>query len=568
MNVDKVTYYYPFPADQTMSEGLDPEMEGGTQGAGPFKDLDLRKHTLEAFQRGESPFVAVAMKDVPYGTRFPLKLDSGKEVPAMVVDTGGGLRPGTQVDVATENPNLAKGGGSSRASKIPIVSSIVDSPMSAAPLAPMVPLDVPNSAEPIPDIADTGDQIRSAIGEYPKMASQEPTEEAIQAANEDQSMDAAESEIPAEPEQPEAEESRATTQEEQQTQDGHVPPPIPNKLTPIDHVSEDGNMVFFKDSSGTILDKAKKVLYYNDPAGNMWAYGPSMEKPIKVKAAGKAADMPVPPIKPGQSVEDALKQLSVADQERAKMFANYDMPAMTRYGRENPNFARLLEYAKAINPNLDPREYQIRYNTKTQYTDRTPTKPGGRILAFNQALAHLGHLYELSQGLPQDKTYLANRLQNIINQFVKGEADVPNFNQQLNVLSNELARAFKGGVPDQGDIQRTNQNLNASQSRAQMQGQMKDVLIPAIEEAVSTLDNGYKATMKQPLPDEQLIFDNAKAALAKMGVTNFAGRQISAANRETPTIRSQAEFDALPSGQGIKFQAVGKDGKLHTYTKP
>lgn len=102
------TYYYPATPEDTRAAGLDPRIEGGTQGGAGFSDVDLRQHTLEKYKNKESDYVAVAIAGTPTGKEFPLKV-GGQIVNAKNVDTGGGLRPG-QIDVATSNPELAKTG--------------------------------------------------------------------------------------------------------------------------------------------------------------------------------------------------------------------------------------------------------------------------------------------------------------------------------------------------------------------------------------------------------------------------------------------------------------------------
>lgn len=558
MNVEKLTYYYPSSDEDTAAQGLDPKMEGGTQGAGPYQGLDLRKHTLEAFQRGDSPFVAVAMKDVPYGTRFPLKLDSGKEVPAMVVDTGGGLKSGTQVDVATENPSLAKGGGSSRASLSPVMSSIEDSAFAANPI-PTIPLDVPSSAGPIPDV---GEQMRSAIQEYPAQAStDQPTDEAVQAAT----SDVTEPEAPAADQPPSDEEdvSVPTTAEEQQTQDGHVPPPVPNKLTPIDHVSKDGSMIYFKDASGTIYDKGKKVIYYNDPAGNMWAYGPAMDKPIKVKTAQKASDIPVPDLKPDASVEENVKQLTPSDQVKAKMFANYELPATSQYGRMNPDFSRLISYAKLINPDLDPSKYMVQRQAKMQYASQASNSPGAAISATNQAIKHLGTLNGFAKELGGSNYPTVQAVENFLH-HQKGAPEVNNFRTMRSALATEIARALQGGVPTQMQIKEWSDFLDANLGDAQKRDVLLRVIPATLEGQLETRDAGWKKVMGKDMDLNNLIDEKSQATLRNMGITKFAGRELGAATgteaqQQIPTIHSQAEYDALPPGKYI-----GADGKIRT----
>jgi hypothetical protein len=109
-NPNLTTFYYPNTPQATRAAGLSYSMEGGTQGGGKFSDVDLRDHTLEQYRAGKSPFVAVAMKGDPTGEMFQTNDPvTGAAVTGKWIDTGGGLKDG-QMDFATSNPDLARGG--------------------------------------------------------------------------------------------------------------------------------------------------------------------------------------------------------------------------------------------------------------------------------------------------------------------------------------------------------------------------------------------------------------------------------------------------------------------------
>lgn len=106
----KTTFYFPATPEDTKKAGLSYRMEGGIHGGPGFSDIDLRNHTLEKYDAGESKFVAVAMAGVPSGEYFRMQFPDGTVRTIRNIDTGGGLVRG-QADIATSNPDLARGGG-------------------------------------------------------------------------------------------------------------------------------------------------------------------------------------------------------------------------------------------------------------------------------------------------------------------------------------------------------------------------------------------------------------------------------------------------------------------------
>lgn len=102
-----LTFYYPQTPESTRRAGLNPKVEGGVTGGPGFGNVDLRNYTLEKYDESDpKSVVAVAQPGKPTGKIFPLNI-GGRTVRAWNVDTGGGLSVG-QIDVATENPQLAK----------------------------------------------------------------------------------------------------------------------------------------------------------------------------------------------------------------------------------------------------------------------------------------------------------------------------------------------------------------------------------------------------------------------------------------------------------------------------
>jgi hypothetical protein len=249
-----------------------------------------------------------------------------------------------------------------------------------------------------------------------------------------------------------------------------------------------------------------------------------------------------------------LKRLSPQDAATVDMFAHYQIPMTTRFGRLNPEYSRLRAYVSAANPEIDPRNYQLRQDTIKQYGSGLNGSPGQRLTSFNQALIHAGQLWDLAKNLPEGNFPKGN---NVIN-FLKTNAGDPAasaFQNQLGLFATEVSRAFKGGVPDQGDITRLTDNISAASSKSQIETMIRDVFTKQIEGGVEALDFGYKRNMKAHYPE--LLAPEAADALNKFGMHRFAGRDL------TPMQKGGAGDAAFQAAQRNAINAIQNWNAAH-----
>ncbi len=124
---------------------------------------------------------------------------------------------------------------------------------------------------------------------------------------------------------------------------------------------------------------------------------------------------------------------------------------------------KLLGLAKKVDPNFSENVNKQRYAFKTKWND-----PNGKTASIrtgvNTALYHLARLKELTDQLSSNGSFQkANSIKNWIAENINtpGLSDViGQFQDTVDLLSTEIARAYKGGVPDQLEINRQIDSIN------------------------------------------------------------------------------------------------------------
>lgn len=330
-----------------------------------------------------------------------------------------------------------------------------------------------------------GQDLRGAIGEYPRIAG-DPTAESIQAANR---------------------------------------PTIVSKDRNGTALWSDGSRVY---ADGTISRPMGNSIKFTSADGKVrWANIDPSKQPIPPIPSGVTADSN------DEDKSKAIGKLSQSDQVAVREYAADQRAATTRQGRVDPAYSRLAPYVKLLTPDHDPSQFPIRQQARMQYASTQNGMPGQKIDAFNQALTHAGNLHDLIQALPQGQYTDLNGIRNYINTH-QGSKAVTNFDQQLEYLATEVSRGLRGGVPNTSDIERINKAFNASGSKEQLEGAIKDVMSKTIEGGLETISSGYKARLKKDMPADLLLYPDAKESLQKLGYSEFAHQPIGGKVSEAP----------------------------------
>ncbi len=165
-------------------------------------------------------------------------------------------------------------------------------------------------------------------------------------------------------------------------------------------------------------------------------------------------------------------------------------------------------YAKQIDPNYSENVNKQRYSFKTKWNDSAGKAYQAR-LGINNALAHMAKLNELSAQLKNIDFKKYNSVANMIAENINtpGVADaIAQFQDTVNLLGTEIARAYKGGVPDENEIKQQQNSLNSSRPENIVQSVLNNKAY-LMSSAMKNMTSEYKRTMGKN-PDEPLVNSN------------------------------------------------------------
>jgi hypothetical protein len=195
---------------------------------------------------------------------------------------------------------------------------------------------------------------------------------------------------------------------------------------------------------------------------------------------------------------------------------------------------RFLSSVKAVDPTFSENQNKQRYAFKTKWND-----PNGKSYQIrtgvNTALTHLARLKELTDGLANNGDFqkansISNWIASNINSSKPADPNNPSgptvadvlgqFGDTVSLLATEIARAYKGGVPDQPEIDRQIASINSDKPKN---------IIQAIINNKGTLMSGllaaqgqeYKQTMGQ-YPTDSIVNPEVLDALKSAGVDTTA----------------------------------------------
>ena len=237
-------------------------------------------------------------------------------------------------------------------------------------------------------------------------------------------------------------------------------------------------------------------------------------------------------LQPNQA--SAFNKLSALDQSNVAQLLNGDVllsDLMASRGVQgSATRQELLNKARSVDPTFSENENKQRYAYKVKWND-----PNGKYAqtrtGINTAMYHLARLNELTQGLANNGDFQrANSLNNFIAKNVNSsrpaDPNNPNgptvaeviaqFKDTVSLLATEVARAYKGGVPDKDEIQQQVNSINENQPKNILQAIInnKGKLMSGL---LASQQNEYKKTMGR-YPDEPVLNADTLKELKDAGV--------------------------------------------------
>lgn len=187
----------------------------------------------------------------------------------------------------------------------------------------------------------------------------------------------------------------------------------------------------------------------------------------------------------------------------------------SRGAKTQGQIQKLINQATAIDPSFSVNANKIRYQYQKDWDlDNTKGNVGTKT-AINTALGHLADLKEASKLLPQGTIKKMNSAKNVLNKEF-GDPAVTSFRINLTALATELARAYKGGVPNEGEIKEWETNLAESFSKQQFNGAF-NTASKLLTSKITGLRYGYKSAMGREF-DQTVIDPDKRQALIDAGI--------------------------------------------------
>ncbi len=176
---------------------------------------------------------------------------------------------------------------------------------------------------------------------------------------------------------------------------------------------------------------------------------------------------------------------------------------------------KLINYAQSIDPTYSVNTEKQRYAFKQKWVNDSVQGSVGSRTAINTALGHLADLSEVSKELPGGILKKMNSVKNVLSKEF-GDPSVTNFRIVLEALGSELARVYKGGVPNEGEIKAWQESLAANFAKSQLNGAF-NTTAKLLSSKITGLRYTYKTAMGKEY-DQTVIDPDKRQALINAGI--------------------------------------------------
>lgn len=176
---------------------------------------------------------------------------------------------------------------------------------------------------------------------------------------------------------------------------------------------------------------------------------------------------------------------------------------------------KLINYAQSVDPTYSVNTEKQRYAFKQKWVNDAVQGSVGSRTAINTALGHLADLSEASKQLPGGVLKKMNSVKNVLTKEF-GDPAVTNFRINLDALASELARVYKGGVPEKSEIEGWRESLAASFSKSQLSGAF-NTAAKLLSSKITGLRYTYKTAMGKEY-DQSVIDPDKRQMLINAGI--------------------------------------------------
>lgn len=222
-------------------------------------------------------------------------------------------------------------------------------------------------------------------------------------------------------------------------------------------------------------------------------------------------------IQAGKTGSDLLNSLPALDKATLQSILDYgknpaNLSLRKSAGESQSEREKFLSMAHLIDPTYDETQYGTRSAIKKDFNSG---KSAQNIRSLNTAVGHLQTLSDAGTKLENASLPVWNKIANLGITAV-GDSRVVAFNTAATAVESELASVFKGmGATDQ-EIKAWRENINSSQSPAQMKGAI-DTAIELMGSRLQALTNQYEIGIGKP-KDFRILSNNSRQILEGLGV--------------------------------------------------
>ena len=240
------------------------------------------------------------------------------------------------------------------------------------------------------------------------------------------------------------------------------------------------------------------------------------------------------------------------DMQIAQMLVDGDMlisDLSQRLGKNVTETERVkyIKLAQQIDPNFSPNTNKVRYNLQKRW--ESGDLWNNRV-AINTALGHLADLKVAADELQNTNLIKYNSFKNMLKKEI-GNPEIAQFEINLNLLSEELAKIYKGGnaAPTEQEMKQMKDAILSNYSPKQFSA-VANKTTELLSSRLTSLSTSYKSTMGKDPTD---IIDQDK-----LDMLRNAGIDISKIEKNISADNSSAGRWQSSQGTQGRWQAAQK----------
>lgn len=269
-------------------------------------------------------------------------------------------------------------------------------------------------------------------------------------------------------------------------------------------------------------------------------------KPVdRVMTKADALKIGTFPSQPAASVVIHNQDLAAAqnpDNPVAKAIAEYKTAPPSPRSLTSPTGQALMKEVMALNPSYDATQFPTRQKMRIAFTSGPQSQT---INSLNTAISHLDQFTNVIEALGNGNFQPGNAAFNWV-KTTFGDSAPTNFNGIRDIMSGELAAAFKKSGATDDEIRSVKSAISQKNSTKQLLDYVKTIAMPALGSKVVNFDQQYRQVMGKDDPF-QILLPESQAILKQHGI-DPAHPQMGGGGGTAPKAPAGWKYVAKPGG--------------------